>query len=108
MKLDATSITNENAAALIEAGNAAIRAGDLTIDLSAVTQVDSAAVALLLQWQREGAAVGRTVAFVSVPPALCSLAALYGMDEVLGTPPAAKKTALAAIHPAAHHSPSQG
>ena len=52
MKLDVTSITNDNAAALIETGGQAIRSGDLTIDLSAVKQVDSAAVALLLQWQR--------------------------------------------------------
>lgn len=106
MKLEASAITNENAAALIEAGAAAIRAGDLTIDLSAVTKVDSAAVALLLEWQRVASAAGTTAAFVSVPPALCSLATLYGMDEVLGTPAAAQAAALTAIYPAVDHSVS--
>ena len=103
MKLEASDITTENAAALIEAGAAAIRAGDLTFDLSAVTRVDSAAVALLLEWQRVAAAAGVTLTWVAVPSALCSLASLYGMDEVLGTPAAAKRAALAAIHPTAHH-----
>jgi phospholipid transport system transporter-binding protein len=103
MKLDAAEITNDNAAALIEIGTAAIRAGDLTIDLSAVTKVDSAAVALLLEWQRAATAIGRKLSFVSVPPALCSLATLYGMDEVLGTPAVAKAPGLTAIHPTAHH-----
>ena len=99
MKLDVSSITNDNAAALIELGAAAIRAGDLSIDLSSVKQVDSAAVALLLAWQRDANAAGTKVSFVSVPPALCSLATLYGMDDVLGTPAAVKAPALAAIHP---------
>jgi phospholipid transport system transporter-binding protein len=101
MKLDADSITTDNAAALIEVGAAALRAGDTTIDLSSVQRVDSAAVALLLQWQREAEAARTTVKFVNVPPALCSLATLYGMDEVLGTPKAAKGQALTAIHPGA-------
>jgi phospholipid transport system transporter-binding protein len=102
MKLDVASISNDNAAALIDVGAAAIRAGDLTIDLSAVKKVDSAAVALLLQWQREAARAGKHVVFAGVPPALCSLATLYGMDEVLGTPPAAKGAGLTAIHPTEH------
>ena len=106
MRLDATAITTDNAAALIEVGAAAIRGGDTTIDLSAVKQIDSAAVALLLQWQREARAQGKSINLVGVPAALCSLAALYGMDEVLGTPPAPKGRALTAIHPGAAPAPS--
>jgi hypothetical protein len=56
MKLGATDMTNETAAALLEAGRAAIRGGDVAFDLAAVKQVDSAAVALLLAWQREAQA----------------------------------------------------
>lgn len=86
MKLDASSITNENAAALLEAGRAAIRAGDLSIDLASVRQVDSAAVALLLAWQREAAARNGCIDLANVPPALTSLASLYGVDRLLGCP----------------------
>ena len=84
MKLDATSMTNENAAALLEVGRATIRGGDLTFDLAAVTQVDSAAVALLLAWQREAAARNSRIVLANVPAALSSLATLYGVDALLG------------------------
>jgi len=84
MKLDATSLTNENATALLEAGRAAIRGGDLSFDLGSVRHVDSAAVALLLEWQREAAAAKGRIALANVPPALKSLAALYGVDGLLG------------------------
>lgn len=99
MKIDAAALTTDTAAALVPLGRQAAAAGDLTLDLSSVTQVDSAAVALLLQWQRDAQALGKKFTFTSVSPALASLATLYGMDELLGTPPASKATALTAIHP---------
>ncbi len=99
MKIEATALTTDTAAALVAVGSTAASAGDFTLDLGNVTQVDSAAVALLLQWQRDAHALGKQFTFTSVSPALASLATLYGMDEVLGTPPAAKATALMAIHP---------
>lgn len=104
MKLEATSLTTDNAKSLLGVGDQALSAGDLTLDLSAVTQVDSAAVALLLHWQRSAQAAGKRFEFVSVPEGLCSLATLYGVDTLLGTPPAAKATALTAIHPDAAQS----
>lgn len=99
MKIEATALTTETAAALVPLGRSAVAAGDFTLDLSNVKQVDSAAVALLLQWQRDALAAGKKFTFSAVPPALASLATLYGMDEVLGTPPGPKATSLMAIHP---------
>jgi phospholipid transport system transporter-binding protein len=84
MKVESEQITNANAAALLEAGRAAIRGGDLAFDLGSVRQVDSAAVALLLAWQREAAAMNARIALTDVPPALTSLASLYGVDGLLG------------------------
>lgn len=81
MKLDVAAISNENAAALLAAGIEAIRAGDADFDLSAVRQVDSSAVALLLAWQREAQARGARLALFNVPAGLVSLAKLYGVDE---------------------------
>jgi len=87
MKLDAAALTRANAAALLQPGLAAIRGGDLAFDLESVRQVDSAAVALLLAWQREAAASGRRIALTHVPPALVSLAILYGVDGLLDLAP---------------------
>jgi phospholipid transport system transporter-binding protein len=83
VKIDAASISNENAAALLAAGIDAIRAGDAEFDLSAVRQVDSSAVALLLAWQREAQARGARLALTGLPAALRSLATLYGVDELI-------------------------
>jgi phospholipid transport system transporter-binding protein len=88
MKLDVTSITGENAARLLEQGEAAIRAGEATIDLGSVTAVDSAAVALLLAWQRAAAGQGKHLRFVGVPSGIVGLAGLYGVDSLLGVEPA--------------------
>jgi phospholipid transport system transporter-binding protein len=83
VKIDAASISNENAAALLAAGIDAIRAGDAQFDLSAVRQVDSSAVALLLAWQREAQARGARLTLTGLPAALGSLATLYGVDELI-------------------------
>ncbi len=83
MKLDVASISHQNAAALLAAGIDAIRAGDGHFDLSAVGQVDSSAVALLLAWQREAQARGVSLSLAHGPAALKSLAKLYGVDELV-------------------------
>jgi len=56
---------------------------NLTIDFSAVTGVDSAAVALLLDWRRMAAARGKTLAFVNLPANLMALAELYGVADLI-------------------------
>ena len=86
MKISADSMTTDNAAALLQAGREAIRGGDLYFDLQAVRSVDSAAVALLLAWQREAQALQACVTVVNPPAGLTSLAYLYGVDQLLGCP----------------------
>jgi phospholipid transport system transporter-binding protein len=88
MKLDVARVTTANAAALIARGVEAIRAGDTEFDLSAVTEVDSAAVALLLAWSRAAQAGGKRLGFVGVAADVASLARLYGVDGLLGIGPA--------------------
>jgi phospholipid transport system transporter-binding protein len=84
VKLDVKRITTDNAAALIDAGARAIRGGDATFDLAAVTEVDSSAVALLLAWSREAQAAGATLRLEGLPEDIVSLARLYGVDQLLG------------------------
>jgi len=55
----------------------------LTIDFSAITGVDSSAVALLLEWRRQAQARGKRLDFVKLPPNLLALAELYGVAELI-------------------------
>ena len=55
----------------------------LTIDFAAITGVDSAAVALLLDWRRMAAKRGKTLVFVNLPANLLALAELYGVAELI-------------------------
>jgi len=55
----------------------------LTIDFSAITEVDSSAVALLLEWRREAVRRGKGVNFVNLPANLLALAELYGVTGLI-------------------------
>lgn len=74
---------------LYEAGLAAIRAGQTTIDLADLATADSVAIAALIGWQRAAIRQGSTLAFTNVPANLQSLAQLYGVAELLQSAPAA-------------------
>ena len=55
----------------------------LTIDFSAITGVDSSAVALLLEWRRLAAKLGKTLIFENLPANLLALAELYGVADLI-------------------------
>jgi len=55
----------------------------LTIDFAAITEVDSSAVALLLEWRREAARRGKALVFENLPANLLSLADLYGVSGLI-------------------------
>ena len=74
----------ENAVALLAQGNELFTAPQVTLDLAAVTEVDSSALSLLLEWRREAARNGRAIRYLNLPANLRSLAELYGVDELLG------------------------
>ncbi len=54
-----------------------------TNDFAAITDVDSSAVALLLEWRREAARRGKGLFFVNLPANLLSLAELYGVTGLI-------------------------
>lgn len=56
---------------------------EVTLDLSGVTRVDSAAVALLLAWQRRAHAAGTRLLIAGASASLLQLARLYGVDKLL-------------------------
>ena len=55
----------------------------IRIDFAGVTGVDSAAVALLLEWRREAFARGKKLVFENLPANLLALAALYGVADLV-------------------------
>jgi phospholipid transport system transporter-binding protein len=57
--------------------------GALTIDASALKSFDTAAIAALLELQRQAQAAGRTISVTGAPPAMIELAGLYGVGELL-------------------------
>ena len=57
--------------------------GNLEIDFSAVTDVDTAALSLIMEWQRRAAATNSQVTFTNLPVNLTSLAALYGVTDFI-------------------------
>ena len=75
-------ITMDNVVSLLERGRSCFVASPLTVDLSAVTEVDSSALSLLLEWRRDAARDGRTIRFAGLPGNLRSLAELYGVTEL--------------------------
>jgi len=87
-------ITMANVEALLDEGRRLFTDGAVTVDLSAVSEVDSTAVSLLLQWLREAAGRGQRLTFRNLTPNMSSLAALYGVSELIpvdAAPPAQAK-----------------
>ena len=73
----------DNARSLLEAGCAALQAGELVIDLGRVTEADSSALAVMLGWLRAGDLSRSTIKFANIPEGVRSLAELYGVAELL-------------------------
>ena len=76
-------VTLDNVVELLAEGNGQFTASEVTVDLAAVTEVDSAALSVLLEWRREAGRNGRTVRYLNLPANLKSLAELYGIIELL-------------------------
>lgn len=83
MKLQTESITKQNAAQIVEAGQSAILGGDCVIDFTAVVRCDTSAVACVLAWMRLARAGGKKLELVAVPRDLLSLAKLYGVEALI-------------------------
>lgn len=72
-----------SAATLREAGEQALMNGVSVVDLADVAEADSSAVAILLAWTRIASEKKQSLAIVGVPASIRSLAALYGVAELL-------------------------
>jgi phospholipid transport system transporter-binding protein len=75
-------VTMAHATSLLEQGGALFDGDEAVVDLGQVTDVDSSAVSLMLEWLRRGGSRQR-LRFVNLPPNLVSLANLYGVMDTL-------------------------
>ena len=64
---------------------------EVALDASALTRFDSAALAVLLELRRQSLARGLEFSVLGLPAPLASLAALYGVSELLGQASAAQR-----------------
>ncbi|MFZ6656508.1 STAS domain-containing protein [Undibacterium sp. TJN19] len=76
-------LCHDNANAAVAAGMSAIATGQAEFDLSALTKIDSSAVAVMVAWQRQAIQSGKQLQFLALPASLLSLIDLYGLSEQL-------------------------
>jgi phospholipid transport system transporter-binding protein len=76
-------LTIETVPALFQAGLQHLGEEDLLVDLAQVEAVDSAAVSMLLGWSRAAQRSQRSLRVTGLPEDLLSLAALYGVADML-------------------------
>jgi phospholipid transport system transporter-binding protein len=81
MVLQDQELSLRNAVSVSETGLQAIYAGSDQIDMTPLQIVDSAAVAVMLAWQRQAQSLNRSLQFVGVPASLMSLISLYGLTD---------------------------
>jgi phospholipid transport system transporter-binding protein len=76
-------VTMDTVPALFAQGLQHLSSKDLVVDLSQTHAVDSAAVSMLLAWQRAAQTGQRALQIENMPEDLLSLAKLYGVEEML-------------------------
>lgn len=74
---DAQTILNQSASLAMT--------GDIEIDFSAVTDVDTVALSLIMEWQRRAVVENSQVTFTNLSENLMSLAELYGVTDFIAT-----------------------
>ena len=82
------ALTLASVASVLRDGSAVIGQGVRTVDLGEVGELDSSALALLLAWMREAKKQKRELQFANLPQGLATIAALYGVADLLPVSPA--------------------
>ena len=80
------SLTLDGASVALRFGREALAGmpvGDAVFDLGQVSAVDSAGLAIVFAWLRDAHAAQRKLSFVRLPQQLLSLAAVYGVSDLL-------------------------
>ena len=76
-------VTLDTVPGLVGTAEEHLRQGVRVVVFRSVTEVDSAAVALALEWLRRAAQSGSGLRLANLPAAMQNLAKLYGVSELL-------------------------
>lgn len=77
------ALTQTNARAVLKTGLAHIATGADQVDCAPLTHFDSAALAVLLAWQRAAHARRSALRVINLPDSLANLARAYGIDGLI-------------------------
>jgi phospholipid transport system transporter-binding protein len=78
------AVNSGNVLAVLDEGKLKFVAPHVTVDLGGLTEVDSTAISLLLEWRRAAQRENREITYVNLSKNLKSLAELYGVSDLLG------------------------
>jgi phospholipid transport system transporter-binding protein len=73
----------DNANLILNQSDAFKMDGEIEVDFTDVSNVDTAALSLMLEWQRRAAVVKCKMKFANLPVNLSSLANLYGIEDFI-------------------------
>jgi len=72
-----------SAKAILTASQNFAISSDTAVDFAQVTDIDTTALSLILEWKRRAQTENKTLSFVNLPANLNSLATLYGVSELI-------------------------
>jgi phospholipid transport system transporter-binding protein len=78
-----SAMTVETASALLDQSLPLLQSGVLELDLSQVTEADSSAISVMLEWLRVAHSRQVRLKYSGLPPSIVSLASLYGVLEMI-------------------------
>lgn len=81
------AVVIDSARNLLEEGRGYCVENDVTVDFSGVTELDSSAIALILEYRRAAESAGRRLTVSNSPASLQSLATLYGVTDLIAATP---------------------
>jgi phospholipid transport system transporter-binding protein len=81
-------VTLASVSALLAEGSRTLEGSSMVVDFSGVTEADSSAISLILEWTRRMHASNREIRFTNLGGSLVSIANLYGVTDLI--PVAAK------------------
>jgi phospholipid transport system transporter-binding protein len=53
------------------------------VDFAKVSDIDTSAISLILEWKRRAHSENKRLNFINLPKSLLSLAKLYGVEEII-------------------------
>ncbi len=80
------AITIDDVVTITQRGITLLDQHQSIVDLAQVTEVDSSAISMLLEWLRAARKKGLHVQFINLPANLESLIQLYGVVELIAIP----------------------